>query len=102
MWLRFIRREAEKNRHTADLLVSLLSHNETVTQQNRNSCETNLSHNGTVDIVDVDFKKAFDKVLHGGLMAEINAHCIQGDAAKWIRNWNAAKWIDMTWPAGIV
>ena len=41
------------------------------------------------------FKKAFDKVPHGRLTIKVNAHCIQGDAARWIRNWLAdhSQWV---------
>ena len=35
----------------------------------------------------MDFQKAFDKVSHERLMLKVNAHGIQGDAARWIRNW---------------
>ena len=39
-----------------------------------------------VDLVYLDFQKAFDKVPHERLMAKVNAHGIRGDAARWIRN----------------
>ena len=46
-------------------------------------------NNKAVDMVHLDFQKAFDKVPHERLMAKVNAHGIQGDAARWIRNWLA-------------
>ena len=42
-----------------------------------------------VDLVYLDFQKAFDKVPHERLMLKVNAHDIQSDAARWIRNWSA-------------
>ena len=45
----------------------------------------------TVDLVYLDFQKAFDKVPHERLMVTVNAHGIQGDAARWIRNWLACR-----------
>ena len=44
-------------------------------------------NNNAVDLVDPDFQKAFDKLPHERLMVKVNAHCIQGDAIRWIRNW---------------
>ena len=46
-------------------------------------------NNKAVDYVYLDFQRAFDKVPHEGLMLKVNAHGIQGDAARWIRNWLA-------------
>ena len=46
-------------------------------------------NNNSVDLVYLDFQKAFDKVPHERLMVKVNAHVIQGDAARWIRNWLA-------------
>ena len=43
-------------------------------------------NNKAVDLVYLDFQKGFDKVPHERLMAKVNAHGIQGDAARWIRN----------------
>ena len=37
-----------------------------------------------VDLVYLDFQKAFDKVPHERLMLKVIAHGIQGDAARWI------------------
>ena len=42
--------------------------------------------NKAVNLLYLDFLKAFDKVPHERLMLKVNAHGIQGDAARWIRN----------------
>ena len=39
-------------------------------------------NNKAVDLVYLDFQKAFDKVPHERLMVKVNAHGIQGDAAR--------------------
>ena len=39
-----------------------------------------------VDILYLDFQKAFDKVPHERLMLNVDAHGIQGDTARWILN----------------
>ncbi|KAF2345857.1 Reverse transcriptase domain [Trinorchestia longiramus] len=51
--------------------------------------EVNRMYNRTkaVDLVYVDFQKAFDKVPHERLMAKVDAHGIQGNYSRWIRNW---------------
>ena len=48
-------------------------------------------NNKAVDLVYLDFQKAFDKVPHERMMVKVNAHGIQGDAARWIRNWLAGR-----------
>ena len=71
--------------------------------RNKRSCRTSLldffaqaidtydtENNIVVDLVYVDFQKAFDKVPHERIMVKVNAHGIQGDAARWIRNWYAS------------
>ena len=40
-----------------------------------------------VDIVYLDFKKAFDKVPHERLMAKLKAHGIGGEVANWVKDW---------------
>ena len=40
-----------------------------------------------VDIVYLDFQKAFDKVPHLRLLNKIKAHGITGDILKWIGEW---------------
>ena len=70
--------------------------------RNKRSCFTSLldffaevidtydtDNNKAVDLVYLDFRKAFDKVPHERLMVKVDAHGIQGDAARWIRNWLA-------------
>ena len=42
----------------------------------------NTDNNKTVDLVHLDFQKAFDKVPHERLMLKVNANGIQGDAAR--------------------
>ncbi|KAF2357471.1 Reverse transcriptase domain [Trinorchestia longiramus] len=64
----------------------------------KHSCLTNLldffgevncvyDHTKAVDLVYLDFQKAFDKVPHERLMAKVEAHGIQGNCSRWIRNW---------------
>ena len=48
-------------------------------------------NNKTVDLVNLDFQKAIDKLPHEILMLQVNAHGIQGDAEWWIRNWLAGR-----------
>ena len=42
--------------------------------------------NKAIDLVYLEFQKAFDKGPNERLMLKVNAHGIQGDAARWIRN----------------
>ena len=44
-------------------------------------------NNKVVDLDYLDFQKAFDKVPHERQMVKVNTHGIQGDAARWIRDW---------------
>ena len=48
-------------------------------------------NNKAVDLVYLDFPKAFDKVPHERLMLKVNAHGMQGDAARWIQSWLAGR-----------
>ena len=48
-------------------------------------------NNKAVDLVYRHFQKAFDKVPHERLIVKVNAYGIQGDAARWIRNWLAGR-----------
>ena len=43
-------------------------------------------NNKAVDLVYLDFQNSCDKVPHERLMLKVNAHGIEGDAARWIRN----------------
>ena len=53
------------------------------------------THNGGLDRVDrkklflltKGLRKAFDKVPHSRLLHKVKSHGIQGEVAKWIRNW---------------
>ena len=40
-----------------------------------------------VDIVYLDFQKAFDKVPHKRLISKVKAHGITGNLCKWMENW---------------
>ena len=42
-----------------------------------------------VDVVYLDFQKAFDKVPHGRLVTKIRAHGIGGRVLTWIEHWLA-------------
>ena len=68
--------------------------------RNKGSCLTSLldffdlvidtydtGNNKAVDLIYLDFQKAFDKVPHERLLVKVMAHGIQGSAAQWIRNW---------------
>ena len=70
--------------------------------RNKRSCLTSLlgvfiqvietydtDNNKVVDLVYLDFQKAFNKVPHERLMVKVLS--IQGDAARWIRNWLAGR-----------
>ena len=66
--------------------------------RNKRSCLTNLldfsydilnqyDESKAVDIIYLDFQKAFDKVPHKRLMVKLESHGIQGDVLRWIENW---------------
>ena len=40
-----------------------------------------------IDILYLDFKKAFDEVPHCMLVSKLAAHRISGDVLRWIENW---------------
>ena len=40
-----------------------------------------------VDVIYLDFKKAFDRVPHGRLLSKVKALGINGLVAQWISNW---------------
>ena len=46
-----------------------------------------LDEGKAVDIVHMDFKKAFDKVPHWRLLAKVSACGVAGQVANWIGNW---------------
>lgn len=41
----------------------------------------------SVDVVYLDFQKAFDKVPHGRLLRKMRAHGIKGQILAWISGW---------------
>jgi len=40
-----------------------------------------------VDVVFLDFAKAFDKVPHQRFILKLESHCITGKLLSWITNW---------------
>jgi len=40
-----------------------------------------------MDVVYMDFSKAFDKFPHGRLVQKVRLHGIRGELARWIQNW---------------
>ena len=40
-----------------------------------------------MDVVYMDFSKAFDKVPHGRLVQKVKSHGIRDELARWIQNW---------------
>ena len=40
-----------------------------------------------VDVIYLDFQKAFDKVPHARLIKKVKAHCINGKILTWIEAW---------------
>ncbi|MCP4268390.1 MAG: hypothetical protein GY777_22910, partial [Candidatus Brocadiaceae bacterium] len=66
--------------------------------RNKRSCLTHLldffydifkmyDEEKAVDIIYLDFQKAFDKVPHKRLLAKIKAHGIDGNVYLWLKNW---------------
>ena len=64
----------------------------------KRSCVTNLlefleditrlvDEGHSIDLVYLDFAKAFDKVPHARLLSKVEAHGICGNIAKWIKEW---------------
>ena len=46
-----------------------------------------LDNGDAVDLIYLDFAKAFDKVAHRRLITKIVAHGISGELATWIQSW---------------
>ena len=40
-----------------------------------------------VNVIYLDFQKAYDKVPHGRLVSKLEAHGIGGEILKWVENW---------------
>jgi len=47
----------------------------------------NIDQGRAVDVVYMDFSKAFDKVPHGKLIQKVKSYGIQGELVRWIQNW---------------
>lgn len=86
-----------------DKIVTFLEENNIIKNsqhgfRNKRSCLTNLldffnevynsyDEDRAVDIIYLDFRKAFDIVPHKRLIDKVNAHGITGNTKKWIENW---------------
>jgi len=68
----------------------------------KRSCLTNLlefleyvtkavDHGKPVDVIYLDFQKAFDKVPHVRLLNKLEAHGISGNVSQWIAEWLQAR-----------
>uniref|UniRef100_A0A0P4VPM3 Reverse transcriptase domain-containing protein n=1 Tax=Scylla olivacea TaxID=85551 RepID=A0A0P4VPM3_SCYOL len=84
-------------------LVNFLEENDLINDsqhgfRNRRSCLTNLldffydvftmyDETKAVDIVYLDFQKAFDKVPHKRLLAKLKSHGINGKLPSWLEDW---------------
>eukprot|EP00061_Rhincodon_typus_P010730 g35247.t1 len=74
-----------------DLLMRVQDQHVPVRRKKKNGKEvTNVINEGrAVDVIYMDFSKAFDKVPHLRLIQKIKMHGIHGDLAAWIQNWFA-------------
>ena len=86
-----------------DKLVNFLETNDIIKDsqhgfRNKRSCVSNLldfyndvflmyDNSRAVDVIYLDFQKAFDKVPHKRLINKVKAHGITGDLSNWIENW---------------
>ena len=50
-----------------------------------------IDEGSAVDVIYMEFSKAFDKVPHGRLIQKVRRHGIQGSLARWIQNWLACR-----------
>ena len=66
--------------------------------QKNNSCESqliltvedlavNLDHGDQIDMIILDFSKAFDKVPHQRLISKLQFYGVQGSTLTWIKSW---------------
>ena len=66
--------------------------------RNKRSCLTNLldffndvynmyDDTGSVDVIYLDFQKAFDKVPHNRLLDKVRAHGVSGNIHRWLQDW---------------
>ena len=54
------------------------------------ACQSDPVDDGVpVDVIYLDFAKAFDKVPHARLLKKLEAHGIGGQYARWTKNWLA-------------
>ena len=86
-----------------DKIVKFLEENDIIKDsqhgfRNKRSCLSNLldfynsvfkmyDNTRAVDVVYLDFQKAFDKVPHKRLISKVKAHGITGHLSNWIENW---------------
>ena len=86
-----------------DQLVSFLEENDLIKNsqhgfRNKRSCLTNLldfynevydvyDETKAVDVIYLDFQKAFDKVPHQRLLIKLKAHGVDGKLLKWLEDW---------------
>jgi len=68
-------------RHKKSCLTNLLEYLEYVVNQ--------IDAGDPVDVIYLDFQKAFDKVPHRRLLQKLRAHGITGSIINWIENWLA-------------
>ena len=46
-----------------------------------------MDNGGPVDVVYLDFQKAFDKVQHQRLLHKVTVHGVTGNVLAWIEDW---------------
>ena len=66
-----------------------------------------INQKGNVDVIFLDFAKAFDKVLHRCMLAKLQAHGIDGQVMRWVASWlkgrkqrvcldgHSSRWVDV-------